>query len=142
MTAVPVNARLSSKADTEGNRIRHRLRSCSVCGWLENPRRRCNKTPRVTTRGPSRRRTWRIIRACVPGMSSGIVDLAGEEDQLAAAVVLRLLVTWLAGCGPAVQAFLADASNLPLLTDVVTSRWTALEASIIERGFRVIRING
>jgi hypothetical protein len=46
----------------------------------------------------------------------------GEERHVAAALTLRMLVTWLHDCPPAVTAFLSTPSHLPLLVDLVSGR--------------------
>ena len=47
----------------------------------------------------------------------------GEQGRLAAALILRLLVTWCDGCPPAVGALLSMPSHLPLIVDVVAGRF-------------------
>lgn len=51
---------------------------------------------------------------------------AEAGNQYAAAVFLRLLVTWTCNCEAAVEAFLANPSHLPFLVDIVTSRYSNL----------------
>jgi len=46
----------------------------------------------------------------------------GEQGRLAAALILRLLVTWCDGCPPAVGALLSTPSHLPLIVDMVAGR--------------------
>ena len=44
------------------------------------------------------------------------------QGRLAAALILRLLVTWCDGCPPAVAALLDTPSHLPLIIDIVAGR--------------------
>ena len=44
------------------------------------------------------------------------------QGRLAAALLLRLLVTWCDCCSPAVGALLATPSHLPLVVDMVAGR--------------------
>ena len=43
---------------------------------------------------------------------------ARRDAERLQAVLLRLLITWLHGCLPAVNAFLAPAAHLPMLADL------------------------
>ena len=44
------------------------------------------------------------------------------QGRLAAALILRLLVTWCDGCPPAVSSLLSTPSHLPLIVDMVAGR--------------------
>jgi len=47
---------------------------------------------------------------------------SGESGAPAAAVLLRLLITWLTDCPPAVAAFLTPASHIPVVMDIANGK--------------------
>jgi hypothetical protein len=57
-----------------------------------------------------------------PGRNRPLCRAGGEDGALAAALILRLLVTWCDQCPPAVTALLAAPAHLPLLLDIASAR--------------------
>lgn len=58
----------------------------------------------------------------------------GDGGRLAVVLLLRLLVTWLHDCPPAVSSLLSHASHLPLLVDLTAGRLGAGDACMSGRG--------
>ncbi len=51
-----------------------------------------------------------------------VLENAGGEDQQAAAVLMRLLVTWLTQCEASVATFMGNSGNIPFIVDIITAR--------------------
>jgi hypothetical protein len=55
-------------------------------------------------------------------LMSEALRVLSDGGCLAVVLLLRLLVTWLTDCPPAVASLLAHASHLPLLVDLAAGR--------------------
>ncbi|KAK9814747.1 hypothetical protein WJX72_010794 [[Myrmecia] bisecta] len=74
-----------------------------------------------------------LMPTCIKYLTSALASSGphAHGEQLGAVVLLRMLVTWLHDCPPAVAAFLATASHLPFLVDVITGRLGGGDANVI-----------
>jgi len=75
-----------------------------------------------------------------------MITHAGGEDQQAAAVFMRLMVTWLTQCEASVATFMGNSANIPFIVDIITARYRQFCPSYVlswspfldERPFRLL----